>query len=148
MSKTVSKYEQLEKIVPEPKHWLTEDEVEDKYKDIELTEVGMKALRLTLGYLMGDINIPKEKMTSFRLLISQFLPSAGTNVNVNVNVRPEEYIAKAMSENMDAYRELVAEAERKALELRDSLDARIIEAEFEDVGIVADKESLDGANEA
>jgi hypothetical protein len=133
MSKTIDRAAKMEEILPESKHWLTEDEVEDKYKDIELTAVGMKALRLTLGYLMGDIDIDNKKLVTFRMLITQFLPSAGTNVNVNVNIRPEEYIQKAMENNVGAFERLMAKAVAIDNELRHRPDVKMIEAEYKEL---------------
>ena len=133
MSKEINKTGIITEVVGSRNKWLSESEVKEKYKDIELTQVGMDALRLTLGYLMGDIDIEKPKLGTLKMLVSQFLPNAGTNVNVNVNIRPEEYIAKAMEDNVGAYEALLAKAIDVDNSLRGRSDIRVIEAEYKEL---------------
>lgn len=115
--------------IPERVMLSIEDALE-KYHDVDLSESGMNALRLTMAHLMGDIKLDANNLKILRQLVGQFLPSAGTSVDVNVNIRAEEYIGKAIDENKDAYLALVEEAQRKSLDLKKNLTSNIFDADY------------------
>jgi hypothetical protein len=87
--------------------------------------LGRQMLALLVAGIKGEIPLKTEDRRDIRSVAQQLVPSAPKRVELTHTVKPEEYIAKAMENNPEAFDkitaraaeyELEAEKKRKALE--------------------------------
>ena len=77
---------------------------------INLTECGEEALKLQLGDLHGVIKLNPQQRQSVSQIFKKLVPEAPRQISLDVSIKPEQYLAKALENNIPAFEQMKAES--------------------------------------